>query len=731
MNKMKEFFGNKKNLLIIMTTALALLVVFAILLAIVFMNKDYSNNTNSSAISTQTEKNSSLSNEKEQNGEDETEKLESILKSNLPVMDGSTSTIPLEAGIKAALFGISQEKAEAAVAHSTTYGSFDNLIAGKCDIIFSTPLSQEQYDKAKQANITLVEVPVVYEGFVFVVNAKNPVDTLTQQQLKDIYSGKITNWKEVGGNDAPIVAYQRNETSGSQNYMKAFMKDSNLMKPLTSFTPASMIGLMDAVANYDNAENAIGYSVYAYAANMYGNGNEIKFIKVDGVEPTKQTMAAQKYPLLNYNYAIYNKQSEANTTVDELAAWLLTDNGQIAMVNAGYVPIRNVKVKELKIEAYTSKGTSTETKTEPSDFYYITEAYDLTDMTDMEWWNRTDADVELTKLKNKSLQANINKFIDDSIIRLKSKEKECQAYVDLLNRNDQSEYKCYSNKGISTNIECINGYLSVSVSLKYSYDVQGGFEYTYKSYSKVYDLYSGKELALSDLFYKNESFVSVINEQIEWRIPYEVELSILPIEVKRTYATLPQSSYVISFNSDANLVLTFDKENPYFADGVDFEIKTYLENNCCINKARDMSGLFDKEVEIKKSVYTTYFNTKIDQKNTQKCEYSIYYFDSPNEKLNDLVNNYFDQKLINDDYIIELVESAAEAYGLQKEDLMMSDGTYPIEIGARFMGNRYVEINVYAGMECVYTTYIDAQTGEFASKSDYEAWLKNISPELL
>ena len=71
------------------------------------------------------------------------------------------------------------------------------------------------------------------------------------------------------------------------------------MKPKTTFVPASMVGLMDAVANSDHAENAIGYSVYAYAADMYGNGNEIKFIKVDGVEPTKAKMASREYPLLN------------------------------------------------------------------------------------------------------------------------------------------------------------------------------------------------------------------------------------------------------------------------------------------------------------------------------------------------------------------------------------------------------------------------------------------------
>ncbi len=71
--------------------------------------------------------------------------------------------------------------------------------------------------------------PVAKEGFVFVVSKDNPVESLTQQQIRDIYSGKITNWSEVGGNDEEIIPYQRNNDSGSQNYMNEFMKASGLI----------------------------------------------------------------------------------------------------------------------------------------------------------------------------------------------------------------------------------------------------------------------------------------------------------------------------------------------------------------------------------------------------------------------------------------------------------------------------------------------------------------------
>ena len=368
--------------------------------------------------------------------------LAKILRNNLPKMDGSTSTIPLEGGILASLFDLTQEEAEAGVAHSTTYGSFDNLMEGKCDIIFSTPLSDEQFNTAKSKNIELELVPVVYEGFVFVVNASNPVDTLTQQQIKDIYSGKITNWKEVGGNDAEIVAYQRNETSGSQNYMTAFMKDSELMEPKTDFIPASMVGLMDAVATYDNAENAIGYSVYAYAADMYGNGNEIKFIKVDGVEPTKATMASKEYPLLNYNYAIYNKAKVDSTTVDELCEWLLTYDGQVAMSNAGYIPVKNIKVEEATIVPYTTRGTG---ETKPADYLLDSAKYTV-------YSDQILQDNKVIGLKNQELQNTINQFISDSTSKLDSKKQEFDNYLKLLNEGSDYEYYTYD---FNDNNNCI------------------------------------------------------------------------------------------------------------------------------------------------------------------------------------------------------------------------------------------------------------------------------------
>ncbi|MBQ3258013.1 MAG: substrate-binding domain-containing protein, partial [Oscillospiraceae bacterium] len=247
-----------------------------------------------------------------------------------PITDGSTSTTNLDKAIRSAILG-----GEQTVAHTKTYTSFRNLLDGKCELIFTTPLSASQLQDMEREGFRHEAEPVAGEGFVFVVNKDNPVDTLTVEQIKGIYSGEITNWKEVGGNDAEIIAYQRNADSGSQNYMISFMGDTPLMKPVTEQTPGTMSGILDVIANYDNGIDAIGYSVYAYSDGMYENISEIKYIKVNGVEPSLNTLADGTYPLLGYNYAVFSADEPDDSSVRALVKWIQSDEGQQVIANAG------------------------------------------------------------------------------------------------------------------------------------------------------------------------------------------------------------------------------------------------------------------------------------------------------------------------------------------------------------------------------------------------------------
>ncbi len=253
-----------------------------------------------------------------------------LLKKNYPRTDGSTSTLPLDNAIREAICGTDYTPAS----HTTTHTAFYRLIHKSNDLIFSVPISPEQEKMAQDADVTIEQYAISKEAFVFVLNAENPVSALTQDQLRGIYSGQITNWKEVGGDDAPITAFQRNEDSGSQNYIKTFMGDTPLMDAPSAMRPGSMGSLMDAIALYDNAKYSIGYSYYAYAANMYGTGTELKFVAVDGVYPDEATIADDTYPLLPRNYAII--RSNSPQTARDLVRWILSPEGQKIVAENGY-----------------------------------------------------------------------------------------------------------------------------------------------------------------------------------------------------------------------------------------------------------------------------------------------------------------------------------------------------------------------------------------------------------
>ena len=505
----------------------------------------------------------------------------------LPKMDGSTSTIPLEAGIRAALFGISLQEAETAVTHNSTYGSYNNLVNGDCDLIFTVQMSQEQISEAAAKGVELEQVPIAAEGFVFVVNAKNPVDTLTQEQLRGIYSGEITNWKEVGGNDAPIEAYQRNETSGSQNYIKIFMGDTPLMEPITEFIPASMGSLMDAVAYYDNAENAIGYSVYAYAADMYGNGNEIKFIHVDGVEPTKETMADGTYPLLSYNYIVFNKAQPADSVVRKLAEWVLTDDGQRAVKAAGYVPLRPVgEVEEHTVALYNAVGTGPE---KPTDFVPDTVSYSVDYSVYSHFYNYG----EINVLKNTQLQDEINAFIAEHRVE-----------------NVQSE------------ISIRNGFLSI----------REGNE------TAFYDLYAAKEISFTDLYFKGTELASALRYSVQKAIQ---EAMVLEEEAYGTSELDPQA--FMGLKKDHTLfslgqIYLLD-ETYHIGRNIQAEISG-LSGESVLSIARDMQDLFTEDVVKRNLNFSAARTENVPLENTPDVLQLLdatYYSNCPIDKINDAI----------------------------------------------------------------------------------------------
>ena len=256
---------------------------------------------------------------------------------NYPKVDGSTATVPLAEAFEANFKG--KKIDEVNVEHSKTHKAYEKLINKELDLILVTSPSEDEEKLATKANVELEVTKVVNEGFVFFLNKNNPVDSLTVEQIQKIYSGEITNWKEVGGNDEEIIAYQRPKNSGSQTGMlDLVMKDKKIKEAPKEDIAMSMSDIIDAVSNYDNKESAIGYSYYYYANTMYLS-DEIKLLKVDGVEPNNDTIKNGEYPILTAYY-IVNRKDDMSSEAESLKENMLSTRGQKVAEEAGYVPCK-------------------------------------------------------------------------------------------------------------------------------------------------------------------------------------------------------------------------------------------------------------------------------------------------------------------------------------------------------------------------------------------------------
>ncbi|MDE7193931.1 MAG: substrate-binding domain-containing protein, partial [Oscillospiraceae bacterium] len=417
------------------------------------------------------------------------------------------------------------------------------------------------------------------EGFVFAVNADNPVDSLTSEQLRKIYSGEITNWSEVGGNDEPILPYQRNTDSGSQNYMTVFMGDTPLLPPKTELTAGMMMALMDAIAVYDNSAGAIGYSVYSYAAQMYANANKVKFISVDGVAPSKVTMADESYPLLSCTYIIYpDKSPESAREFTEMA---LSDEGQGYVLDSGYLPVNGMDIPK-KYLPYEAVGTGAP---KPADFTPSREYSRLSFNSNMRGFIKSYDDYfEITFLKDEELQARINGDI--------------RAAMDEIRKHCKPEYALGNNEytidGISISIGCRNGYLSLTLGYcDYTWEtwvMEPIYVYHYAE-TLNYDLIEGTKIErFSDLFYEGEDFLPDVNQSIADYISRTI------LNVNHEYP----GKYVVP-KQDFSCILgeprlfTFDSvglepDNLYFTCA---PVLIYSDNyrHSMVSQYRDMSGL--------------------------------------------------------------------------------------------------------------------------------------------
>lgn len=271
--------------------------------------------------------------------------------SEMPVLDGAEATYPVYSAFANACYENIAEIQEYAksyegkeknapkpVRFTNTIEAYKSLVNGDVDIFFGSMPSPEQKKLAEDAGKELVYTPIGKEAFVFFVSEDNPVDGLTSEQVRDIYSGKITNWRKVGGKNFPILAFQRPKNSGSQTRMEYFMGDVPLKEPLTAEFEVSMVGVVSSVAGYQNKKNAIGYSFRYYATQMVlpDDSGHMKFLSLDGVYPSPESIKDGSYPLTGQLYAVSLADND-NEYVGKLLEFMTSEQGRRIVSETGYI----------------------------------------------------------------------------------------------------------------------------------------------------------------------------------------------------------------------------------------------------------------------------------------------------------------------------------------------------------------------------------------------------------
>lgn len=264
-------------------------------------------------------------------------------RENFPRLDGSTSTAPLAEAVCSVLLGESRENVTELVRFAKTTNAYYNLLWGNADLLIVGEPNQEVLAEKERTGFAWEQTPFATDAFVFVVNADNPVDSITVDQARRIYTGEITNWREVGGEDRAIIPFQRNSEAGSQSLMeKLVMRGEPMMEPPTGYVAGTMGQLMEAVKSYDGSPGAIGYSVYYYAEEMK-MAQGLKLLALEGVEPTPETIRQEQYPLINPKYVVIPAAAEEDAPNRILYDWLLGEEGQKLVAHEGYVSILEVQ----------------------------------------------------------------------------------------------------------------------------------------------------------------------------------------------------------------------------------------------------------------------------------------------------------------------------------------------------------------------------------------------------
>lgn len=236
--------------------------------------------------------------------------------------DGSTS---MEKVIKYLSESFSEENKNVKITYNPT-GSGTGITAvseGRCDIGLS---SRDLKDEEKQSG--LKGTVVALDGIAIAVNPENTVEDLTVEQIADLYTGKITNWKDVGGKDAPVVLIGREAASGTRDGFESITKTKDSCKYSQELSSTG-----DVIQTVASNPNAIGY------ASLASVKETVKALKVNSVAPSTATVQDGTYKIQRDFVFVTKEGKELSKAAQAFFDWVVSGKADSLIEKAGAVPV--------------------------------------------------------------------------------------------------------------------------------------------------------------------------------------------------------------------------------------------------------------------------------------------------------------------------------------------------------------------------------------------------------
>lgn len=267
-----------------------------------------------------------------------------------PPSGGGALTAALDLKAMSALTGLSAEECVPSLLHTDDGDAYRSLLAGENRLIFVTSAPDEAIlQAAEKEGVTLESTPVARDALVFYVNAENPIKSLTIPDLARIYSGEVTDWRALSGDNCPIEAYHSVEDDFYTKMLSEKVMDGKMPlggpgEAFLSFADDPLLYDLsgeradERPAAFRNTAGAIAYgSRFLLAGSEKERG--IRLLSLNGAPPTAENLASGRYSLTYNILAVTLSSAAPESTERQVVSWLLSRDGKNAIKEAGYAPV--------------------------------------------------------------------------------------------------------------------------------------------------------------------------------------------------------------------------------------------------------------------------------------------------------------------------------------------------------------------------------------------------------